>query len=58
MKDEGGKYRVGIIVQSNIKEGEITKSRKEYMEFIVIEENGQWLIDKVENKQVREEKQI
>lgn len=58
MKDEGGKYRVGIIVQSNIKEGEITKSRKEYMEFIVIQENGQWLIDKVENKQVREEKQI
>lgn len=58
MKAEDGKYRVGIIVQSNVKEGEITKSRKEYMEFIVIQEAGQWLIDKIENKQVREESQI
>ena len=58
MKDEGGKYRVGIIVQSNIKEGEITKSRKEYMEFIVVQSSGQWLIDHYDNWQMLEQHNI
>ena len=59
MKREGNKYRVSATIEYNIyKQDKGAQYQKEYMEFIVIQENGQWLIDKVENKQVREEKQI
>ena len=57
MKAENGKYKVGITLQYNITEGETTKNRKEYMEFIVVQESGQWLIDKIENRQIKEESQ-
>ncbi len=58
MKAENNAYRVGMTIQSNEHQGQTTKYKKQYMEFIVIQESGQWLIDKVENKQTREEHQI
>ncbi len=49
MKKEGNKYRVSVTVEYNIYKQDNTQYQKEYMEFIVVQSSGQWLIDHYEN---------
>ena len=59
MKREGNKYRVSTTIEYNIyKEDKGLQYQKEYMEFIVVQSSGQWLIDHYDNWQMLEQHNI
>lgn len=59
MKKEGNKYRVPMTIEYNIyKEDDGLKYQKEYMEFIVVQSAGEWLIDHYDNWKLLEQRDI
>ncbi|EDQ96731.1 hypothetical protein SAMN02745147_1944 [Intestinibacter bartlettii DSM 16795] len=59
MKREGNKYRVSATIEYNIyKQDKGAQYQKEYMEFIVVQSSGQWLIDHYDNWQMLEQHNI
>lgn len=59
MKKEGNKYRVSATIEYNIyKQDKGAQYQKEYMEFIVVQSSGQWLIDHYDNWQMLEQHNI
>lgn len=59
MKREGNKYRVSATIEYNIyKQDKEAQYQKEYMEFIVVQSSGQWLIDHYDNWQMLEQHNI
>lgn len=50
MKREGNKYRVSVTIEYNVyTQDKGLQYQKEYMEFIVVQSSGQWLIDHYDN---------
>lgn len=59
MKRESNKYRVSVTVEYNVYTQEKgLQYQKEYMEFIVVQSSGQWLIDHYDNWQMLEQHNI
>ena len=59
IKREGNKYRVSATIEYNIyKQDKGAQYQKEYMEFIVVQSSGQWLIDHYDNWQMLEQHNI
>lgn len=58
MKEENGQYRVGMTIEYNVYKPEENNYQKEYMEFIVVQRSGEWLIDKYENWKLLEQYEI
>ena len=59
MTREGNKYRVSVTIEYNIyKQDKGAQYQKEYMEFIVVQSSGQWLIDHYDNWQMLEQHNI
>ena len=59
MTREGNKYRVSATIEYNIyKQDKGAQYQKEYMEFIVVQSSGQWLIDHYDNWQMLEQHNI
>ena len=58
MKKENGHYRIGMTIEYNVFKTDETNYQREYMEFIVVQKSGQWLIDRYENWEMLEQYEI
>lgn len=56
MTREGNKYRVSVTIEYNVyTQDKGLQYQKEYMEFIVVQSSGQWLIDHYDNWEILEQ---